>query len=157
MAVGHVRYGTTGNNDRLNSQPIVVNHHKGRMALAHNGNLVNSFELRQALRGRRIHLPHDQRHRGHFLPHYQGAHPFTDSIEEAVNRAMNTLKGAFSLVVMSPSKLIAARDELGMRPLCYGQKGGRHLHRRIGEHAHLDSVSAKYIRDIEPGEIVIFR
>ena len=154
MAVGHVRYGTTGNNDRLNSQPIVVNHHKGRMALAHNGNLINSFELRQSLEaeGSIFHTTSDTEVISYIITKERIR---TDSIEEAVNRAMNTLKGAFSLVVMSPSKLIAARDELGMRPLCYGQKeDGTYI--VASETCALDSVSAKYIRDIEPGEIVIF-
>ncbi len=154
MAVGHVRYGTTGNNDRLNSQPIVVNHHKGRMALAHNGNLVNSFELRQALEaeGSIFHTTSDTEVISYLITKERIR---SGSIEEAVNKAMNTLKGAFSLIVMSPSKLIAARDELGMRPLCYGQKeDGTYI--VASESCALDSVSAKYIRDIEPGEIVIF-
>lgn len=73
IAVGHVRYGTTGSNDRNNAQPIVVNHVKGRMALAHNGNLVNSYELRSKLEARGLDLPHDERHRGHLLHHYEGA------------------------------------------------------------------------------------
>jgi glutamine phosphoribosylpyrophosphate amidotransferase len=74
MAVGHVRYGTTGGDGRENCQPIVVNHIKGRMALAHNGNLTNSMELRQELEMQGLHLPHHQRHGGHLLRHHQGAH-----------------------------------------------------------------------------------
>ena len=154
MAVGHVRYGTTGNNDRLNSQPIVVNHHKGRMALAHNGNLINSFELRQALEaeGSIFHTTSDTEVISYIITKERIR---TGSIEEAINGAMDKLKGAFSLIVMSPSKLIAARDELGMRPLCYGQKeDGTYI--VASETCALDSVSAKYIRDVDPGEIVIF-
>ena len=154
MAVGHVRYGTTGSSDRLNSQPIVVNHHKGRMALAHNGNLINSFELRQELEaeGSIFHTTSDTEVISYIITKERIR---SSSIEDAVNAAMNTLKGAYSLVVMSPSKLIAARDELGMRPLCYGKRDdGTYI--VASESCALDSVSAKYIRDVEPGEIVIF-
>lgn len=121
MAVGHVRYGTTGNNDRLNAQPIVVNHIKGRMALAHNGNLVNSVELRKELemKGSIFHTTSDTEVISYIITRERLA---CDSIEEAINAAMNTIKGAYSLVAMSPSKLIAVRDESGFRPLCYGQK-----------------------------------
>ncbi len=154
MAIGHVRYGTTGKSDRLNSQPIVVNHHKGRMALAHNGNLVNSYELRQELEaeGSIFHTTSDTEVISYIITKERIK---SDSIEAAIDAAMDKLKGAYSLVVMSPSKLIAVRDELGMRPLCYGQKeDGTYI--IASETCALDSVSAKYIRDIEPGEIVIF-
>lgn len=154
MAIGHVRYGTTGKSDRLNSQPIVVNHHKGRMALAHNGNLVNSYELRQELEaeGSIFHTTSDTEVISYIITKERIK---SDSIEEAVNASMDKIKGAYSLVIMSPSKLIAVRDELGMRPLCYGQKeDGTYI--VASETCALDSVSAKYIRDVEPGEIVIF-
>lgn len=154
MAIGHVRYGTTGKSDRLNSQPIVVNHHKGRMALAHNGNLVNSYELRQELEaeGSIFHTTSDTEVISYIITKERIK---SDSIEDAIDSAMDKLKGAYSLVIMSPSKLIAARDELGMRPLCYGQKeDGTYI--IASETCALDSVSAKYIRDVEPGEIVIF-
>lgn len=154
MAVGHVRYSTTGGDGRLNAQPIVVNHHKGRMALAHNGNLVNSFELRQALEteGSIFHTTSDTEVISYIITKERIC---SGSIEEAVNRAMYKLRGAYSLVIMSPSKLIAARDELGMRPLCYGQtEDGAYV--VASETCALDSVSARYIRDVEPGEIVVF-
>ena len=119
-ALGHVRYGTTGTNDRLNSQPIVVNHVKGRMALAHNGNLVNSYELRHdlELEGSIFHTTSDTEVISYIVTKERLTAP---SIEEAVNRAMCKIKGAYSLVVMSPSKMIAARDEFGFHPLCYGK------------------------------------
>ena len=119
MAVGHVRYGTTGNNDRANAQPIVVNHIKGRMALAHNGNLVNSMELREELEtnGCIFHTTSDTEVISYIITRERIN---CSSIEEAVNRAMYKIKGAYSLVIMSPSKLIALRDERGFRPLCYG-------------------------------------
>lgn len=154
MAVGHVRYGTTGKTDRLNSQPIVVNHIKGRMALAHNGNLVNSFELRETLElaGSIFHTTSDTEVISYIITKERLEAP---SIEEAVNRAMCKIKGAYSMVIMSPSKLIAARDENGFRPLCYGQQeDGTYV--VASESCALDSVSAKFIRDVAPGEIVVF-
>lgn len=153
-ALGHVRYGTTGTNDRLNSQPIVVNHVKGRMALAHNGNLVNSYELRHELelQGSIFHTTSDTEVISYIVTKERLSAP---SIEEAVNRAMNKIKGAYSLVVMSPSKMIAARDEFGFHPLCYGKtEDGSYV--VASETCALDSVGAELIRDIEPGEIVVF-
>lgn len=154
MAVGHVRYGTTGTSDRLNAQPIVVNHIKGKMALAHNGNLVNSFELREELelQGSIFHTTSDTEVISYVITKERLQAP---SIEEAVNRAMGRIKGAYSLVVMSASKLIAARDPHGFHPLCYGiTPEGTYI--VASETCALDAVSAKFIRDIEPGEIVVF-
>ncbi len=154
MAVGHVRYGTTGGNDRTNAQPIVVNHIKGRMALAHNGNIVNCEELRRELEleGSIFSTTSDTEVISYIITKERLKAP---SIEQAVNRAMGRIKGAYSLVIMSPSKLIAARDENGFRPLCYGKTpDGRFV--VASESCALDAVSAKFIRDIKPGEIVIF-
>ena len=154
MAVGHVRYGTTGSNDRSNAQPIVVNHIKGRMALAHNGNLVNSFELREQLEmdGSIFHTTSDTEVISYVITK-ERIH--SSSIEEAVNKAMDKIKGAYSLVIMSPSKLIALRDEHGFRPLSYGKTSdGRYI--VASESCALDAVGATFIRDVEPGEIIIF-
>ncbi|MGI5959247.1 MAG: amidophosphoribosyltransferase [Massiliimalia sp.] len=154
IAIGHVRYGTTGNNGRINAQPIVVNHQKGRMALAHNGNLINSQELRNNLEmnGSIFHTTSDTEVISYVITKERLTAP---SIEEAVNRAMNHIKGAYSLVIMSPAKLIAARDEYGFRPLCYGQTpDGQYI--VASESCALDAVGAKLIRDIEPGEILVF-
>ena len=154
IAVGHVRYGTTGSNDRSNAQPIVVNHVKGKMALAHNGNLVNSGELRRELelQGSIFHTTSDTEVISYIITKERLTAP---SIEQAVNRAMDKLKGAYSLVVMSPSKLIAVRDEHGFRPLCYGKTtDGRYI--VASESCALDAVGAQFIRDIKPGEIVVF-
>ena len=154
MAVGHVRYGTTGNNDRLNSQPIVVNHVKGRMALAHNGNLVNSYELREELElgGSIFHTTSDTEVISYLITKERLK---SSSIEEAVNRAMDSLQGAYSLIVMSPSKLIAVRDPNGFRPLCYGMtEDGSYV--IASESCALDSVGATLIRDIRPGEVAVF-
>lgn len=154
MAIGHVRYGTTGTNGRLNAQPILVNHIKGKMALAHNGNLVNSYELREQLEmeGSIFHTTSDTEVISYIVTKERINAP---SIEEAVNRAMNKIKGAYSLVIMSPSKLIAVRDENGFRPLCYGKTAdGSYI--VASETCALDAVGAEFIRDLEPGEIVVF-
>ena len=154
IAVGHVRYGTTGGNGRLNAQPIVVNHVKGRMALAHNGNLTNSFELREELEltGSIFHTTSDTEVISYIITKERLTAP---SMEAAVNQAMYRLKGAYSLVIMSPSKLIAARDEKGFRPLCYGiTEDGKYV--VASESCALDAVGAKFVRDIQPGEILVF-
>ena len=154
MAVGHCRYGTTGANDRINVQPIVVNHVKGRMALAHNGNLVNSAKLREALelQGLIFHTTSDTEVISYEITKERLQ---CDSIEEAVERTMTKLEGAYSLVIMSPTKLIAVRDPHGFRPLCYGvTEDGRYI--IASESCALDAVGAKLIRDIKPGEIVVF-
>ncbi len=154
MAVGHVRYGTTGGNDRSNAQPIVVNHIKGRMALAHNGNIVNCEQLRRELEleGSIFSTTSDTEVISYIITKERLKAP---SIEQAVNQAMRRVKGAYSLVIMSPSKLIAVRDAHGFRPLCYGKtEDGRYV--VASESCALDAVSAKFIRDIRLGEIVVF-
>ncbi len=154
MAVGHVRYGTTGGNGRENCQPIVVNHIKGRMALAHNGNLVNSMELRRELEleGSIFHTTSDTEVISYVITKERLSAP---SIEAAVDRAMDRIKGAYSLVIMSPSKIVAVRDENGFRPLCYGvtADGGYVV---ASESCALDSLQARFVRDLEPGEIMVF-
>ncbi len=154
MAVAHARYGTTGKTDRNNCQPIEVNHMKGRMALAHNGNLVNSFELRSELemQGGIFHTTSDTETIAYVITKERIT---SRSIQEAINKAMYKLEGAYSLVIMSATKLIAARDPKGFRPLCYGQcADGTYV--VASESCALHTVSATFIRDIEPGEIVIF-
>ena len=154
MAVGHVRYGTTGTDGRLNAQPIVVNHIKGRMALAHNGNLTNFAELREQLEltGSIFHTTSDTEVISYLITKERLSAP---SIEEAISRAMERLQGAYSLVIMSPSKLIAVRDESGFRPLCYGERDdGSWV--VASESCALDAVGARFVRDIEPGEILVF-
>ena len=154
MAVGHVRYGTTGTSSRVNAQPIVVNHIKGPMALCHNGNLVNSFELRERLEldGSIFHTTSDTEVISYIITKERLS---ASSIEEALCRAMRRIHGAYSLVVMSPSKLIAARDPHGFRPLCFGTlpDGGYVV---ASESCALDAVGATLVRDVEPGEIIVF-
>ena len=154
MAVGHVRYGTTGATDRNNAQPIVVNHCKGSLALAHNGNLVNSFELRQELEltGAIFHTTSDTEGISYVITKERLSAP---SIEAAVGRAMDRIQGAYSLVIMSATKLLAVRDPRGFRPLCYGQTAdGAYV--VASESCALDAVGATLVRDVEPGEILVF-
>lgn len=153
IAVGHVRYATTGSDSSRNIQPIVVNHHKGKLALAHNGNLVNSFELREELEenGAIFHTTTDSEVISYLIVRERLKH---DSIEDAVSSVMDTIKGAYSLIISSPAKLIAVRDPHGFRPLCYGMTpDGSYVF--ASETCALDAVNAKFVRDIQPGEIVI--
>ena len=153
MAVGHVRYSTSGSVTRENAQPMVVRHVKGQLAICHNGNLVNSFALRRSLelQGCIFHSTSDTEVISYLITRKRlncGA------IEEAVSRTMNELEGAYSLVVMSPAKLIACRDPHGFRPLCIGtMEDGSVIF--ASESCALDAIGAKFVRDILPGEIVI--
>ncbi len=154
MAVGHVRYGTTGGNNQANSQPVVVNHMKGKLALAHNGNLSNAYELRTRLElgGAIFHGTSDTEIIAYIITQQRLKTP---SIEQAVCRAMDQLDGAYSLVMMSAAKLIAARDPRGFRPLCYGvTRDGTYV--VASESCALAAVGAEFQRDILPGEILTF-
>lgn len=154
MAVGHVRYGTTGATNRANCQPIVVNHQKGKLALAHNGNLSNAYELRSALElsGAIFHSTSDTESIAYIITRQRLQSP---TIEEAVSRAVDQLDGAFSLVMMSAAKMIAARDPYGFRPLCYGiRPDGSYV--IASESCALSAVGAKLERDLLPGEILTF-
>lgn len=152
IAVGHVRYSTTGESARNNAQPLVIRHVRGPLALAHNGNLVNSQELREMheLGGAIFHSTNDTESIAYTITKHRLAKP---SIETAVEAAMYDIKGAYSLVMMSASKLIAARDPNGFRPLCMGKcDDGAIVF--ASETCALDSIGATFVRDIRPGEIV---
>ena len=154
MAIGHVRYGTTGGTNRANCQPIEVNHLKGRLAIAHNGNLSNAFELRSELEmgGAIFHTTSDTEIIAYTVIQER---ILCDSIEEAISKAVRKLDGAYSLILMSATKLIAARDKYGMRPLCFGKApDGAYI--AASESCALAAVGAEFIRDVEPGEIVVF-
>ena len=154
MALGHVRYGTADTKGRVNAQPMLVNHIKGRMAVAYNGSLVNSFELRSELEmeGSLFHMNSDVEVISYIITKERLT---SRSIEEAVEKAMTRLKGAYSLVVMSPTKLIAARDPNGFHPLCYGRnEAGDYI--VASESCALDAVGATLIRELDPGEILVF-
>lgn len=153
IAIGHVRYSTTGNTTSANIQPLVVRHIKGPMAIAHNGNLVNALELRRSfeLQGAIFHSTNDTEVISYAITQ---ARLNSGSIQEAVEKAMYKIKGAYSLIIMSAKKMILARDPNGFRPLCIGKlpDGGIAA---ASESCALDSVGAEYIRDIEPGEIAV--
>ena len=151
IGVGHVRYSTAGASTRENAQPLVLNYIKGTLGVAHNGNLINANELRRELEyggaifqttiDSEVIAYHIARERVH-----------TKSVEEAVANAMGKIKGSYSLLVMSPRKLIAARDPYGFKPLCIGKRGNAYI--AASETCALDTVGAAYVRDVEPGEIV---
>lgn len=151
IGVGHVRYSTTGASVRENAQPLVLNYVKGTLALAHNGNLINAAELR-----------HDLEYTGAIFQttidseviayHIARERLNTDTVEEAVNRACLKIKGAYSLVVMSPRKLIGARDPYGFKPLCIGKRENCYI--LASESCALDTVGAAFVRDVLPGETV---
>lgn len=150
MAVGHVRYSTTGSSQLVNAQPLVTNSIKGDLALAHNGNLVNSAELRNNLeqRGSIFHSTLDTEVISHLV-----ARSFKDDIVEALTHSLQKVSGAFSLVAMVEDSLIAARDPHGFRPLALGKLGDNYI--VASETCAFDILGAEYIREIEPGEIIV--
>ena len=151
IGLGHTRYSTAGSSTRENAQPLVLNYIKGTLGLAHNGNLINAPELRRELEytgaifqttiDSEVIAYHIARERIH-----------SAAVEEAVSRAMNKIKGAYSLIVMSPRKLIGARDPFGFRPLCIGKRD--HAYILASETCALETIGAEFVRDVEPGEIV---
>lgn len=154
MAIGHVRYSTTGENNRNNVQPIEVHHIKGSLAIAHNGNLTNAMKLREdmELTGSIFHTTSDTETIAYTIVKERLTTP---SIESAVEVALHKMDGAYSLLIMSATKLIAARDRRGMRPLCYGvTDDGTYI--VASESCALNAVGATFVRDILPGEILVF-
>lgn len=151
MAVGHVRYSTTGGSRRENAQPLTLSYVKGTFAVAHNGNLVNVDKLRShyEYRGAIFHTSTDSEIISYIIAQER---LLCGSIERAVANTIRQLRGAFSLVVMSSRKLIAARDPWGFRPLCIGRRGDAWIF--ASESCALDSVGASFVRDVEPGEVV---
>lgn len=151
IGVGHVRYSTAGASTIENAQPLVLNYVKGTLGLAHNGNLINANELREELSytgaifqttiDSEVIAYHIARERIH-----------TASVEEAVARAVRKIKGAYSLIVMSPRKLIGARDPWGFKPLCIGKRDNAYI--LASETCALDTIGAEFVRNVIPGEIV---
>ena len=152
IAIGHVRYSTAGSSVRANAQPLVTKYVKGQLAIAHNGNLVNAVDLREELeqQGAIFQTTIDSEVIA-YLVAKERVH--CGSVEEAVARAMPYIKGAYSLLVMSPRKLIAARDPHGFKPLCIGKREDTWV--VASETCALDTVGAEFIRDVEPGEIIV--
>ena len=151
IGVGHVRYSTAGASTRENAQPLVLNYVKGTLALAHNGNLINARELR-----------HDLEYTGAIFQttidsqviayHIARERIQCHTAEEAVRRAAGKIRGAYSLVVMSPRKLIGARDPYGFKPLCIGRRDNAYI--LASETCALDTIGAEFVRDVLPGEVV---
>ncbi len=151
IGVGHVRYSTAGSSTRENAQPLVLNYVKGTLALAHNGNLINALELRRELEytGAIFQTTIDSEVIAY---HIARERIRCATVEAAVASACRKIKGAYSLVVMSPRKLIGARDPYGFRPLSIGKRDNAYF--IVSETCALDTVGAEFVRDVEPGEIV---
>ena len=151
IGVGHVRYSTAGASTRENTQPLVLNYVKGTLALAHNGNLINALELRHELEytGAIFQTTIDSEVIAY---HIARERLKVANVESAVKNAMHKIKGAYSLIIMSPRKLIGARDPFGFRPLVIGKRDNSYI--LASESCALDAVSAEYVRDVLPGEIV---
>ena len=151
IGVGHVRYSTAGSSTRENAQPLVLNYVKGTLALAHNGNLVNAPELRRELEytGAIFQTTIDSEVIAY---HIARERIKTATVQQAVANAMKKISGAYSLVIMSPRKLIGARDPFGFKPLCIGKRDNAYI--LASETCALETIGAEFIRDVEPGEIV---
>ncbi|MBO7303934.1 MAG: amidophosphoribosyltransferase [Clostridia bacterium] len=154
MAIGHVRYGTLTTKARENAEPIVVNHIKGRLAIATAGKLVNAAELKRELEleGMVFHTNSDAEIVSYLITKERIK---CDSIEEAVCRAMTRFDGGLSMLVMSPQKIIATRDKYGFHPMCFGKRENSQ-YVIATETCALDTVSATFIREMVPGEIMVF-
>lgn len=152
MAVGHVRYATTGAGERENAQPLTIKYAKGTLAVVHNGNLVDVDALRQDFeyKGAIFHTTSDSELIAYAIAQ---ARLHCGSVEQAVCRATSGLRGAFSLLVMSPQKMIACRDPWGFRPLCMGRKGEAILF--ASESCAIEAVGGRVERELEPGEVVV--
>lgn len=151
IGVGHVRYSTAGSSTRENAQPLVLNYVKGTLGMAHNGNLLNAIELRDELSrtGAIFQTTIDSEVIAY---HIARERLNTPTVEAAVANAMKKIKGAYSLIVMSPRKLIGARDPFGFKPLCIGKRENTFF--LSSETCALDAVGAEFVRDVQPGEIV---
>lgn len=152
MAIGHVRYSTTGSPSLANAQPLLVSYRKNQVALAHNGNLVNALELRSAFEeeGSIFQTSSDTE----IIAHLMARSGYQDPVL-ALEAALRRVEGAFSLVVLTPEALMAARDPLGIRPLCLGRLGEAWV--VASESCALDAVGAGLVREVEPGELLVIR
>jgi amidophosphoribosyltransferase len=154
LAIGHVRYSTTGSSEWENAQPIVRDDNR-TLALAHNGNLINAVELHTELRGRDV--PFRSTSDSEIIAALLATHE-ADNIEAAVASVLPRMRGAFSTVVMTEDKVVAFRDPHGLRPLALGviEDGpdGRPVYCVASESCAFDLIGARYVREIEPGEVV---
>lgn len=151
IGVGHVRYSTAGASTRENAQPLVLNYVKGTLGLAHNGNLINANDLRKELEytGAIFQTTIDSEVIAY---HIARERLNSKTVEEAVKLAAKKIKGAYALVVMSPRKLIGARDPFGFKPLCIGKRDNAYI--LASETCALDTLGAEYVRNVLPGEVV---
>ena len=151
IGIGHVRYSTAGASCVENAQPIFFNYAKGTLALAHNGNITNAEELRTVLRneGAVFSGTTDSEVVAYAIAKERMS---SDSIEDAVCKVAEKIKGGYALLILSPQKLVGVRDPLGLKPLCIGKMDDTYV--LASESAAITSVGAEVIRDVEPGEIV---
>lgn len=152
MGIGHVRLGAGDKISSVNAQPLVVGYKKGAMALAHNGNLINSAELREKLEdsGTIFSTNIDTEVIANLIARYH-----TDDIEEAILKALKIIKGSYAMILMTVDRLIGVRDPHGIRPLCIGKLGEDYL--LSSESCAFDTIGAEFIRDVEPGEMVVIK
>ena len=150
MAIGHVRYSTTGSSEVKNAQPFKVDYYRGSLAVAHNGNLVNTNELRRRLEkaGSIFQSTMDSEIIVHLVAKSKSA-----TLEDALVESLPKLKGAYSLLILTQDQMIGIRDPHGFRPLCLGKLNGAYI--LSSETCALDLIQAEYIREVEPGEIII--
>jgi amidophosphoribosyltransferase len=150
MAIGHNRYSTAGSSVMKNVQPIVANFALGTLAIAHNGNLVTATELRNSLEdeGAIFQSSSDSEVIVHLIAHSKG-----NEFYERVAHAVTQISGSFSLLIMREKEMIAIRDPYGVRPLSLGMKDGAYV--VASETCAFDLIGATYVRDVEPGEILI--
>jgi len=153
IGIGHVRYSTTGASRAENAEPLVVNYHRGQIAIAHNGNLVNAAELKSELQreGRIFHSDTDTEVIAHLLAKELVRH---DPIE-AVKVLMRRVVGSYSLVILMDNSLVAIRDPLGIKPLCFGTLSDDKGYIVASESSAIDTIGGNLIRDVRPGEVLI--
>jgi len=151
MAIGHVRYSTTGESIAANAQPIVANYRAGSLAVAHNGNLTNARELRVELeeRGAIFQSTTDTEVLIHLVAQSGGI-----DFDEALIRSLSRLKGSYSMAIQREDRMIAVRDPRGFRPLCLGKLGDGYV--VASESCALDIMNAQYLREVAPGEVITF-
>ena len=149
-AIGHTRYSTTGSSQLCNAQPLLVEGHHGQVALANNGNIINALQLKEELQqswGCSFSSTTDSEVFAYLLANASGS-----TWEERFFSCMRQLEGAYSVVALTQDTLLAARDPLGIRPLCLGQLNGGWI--IASESCALDHLGATYLRELEPGEVV---
>lgn len=151
-AIGHVRYSTTGESLRENAQPMVVQYKNGKMAMAHNGNLVNAGDIRSKLeeQGTIFQSTNDSEVIANLISRNRIT---SENIEESIAKTMEEIKGSYATIILTANKLIGARDKLGIRPLCIGKLEDSYI--LASESCAFDAIGAELVRDVAPGEIVV--